>query len=309
MSLRVNVIIISYRSSGDIKGCLDALARSAYADFAVYVCENAGKAAFEQTRAALPSRLASGQSVEIYLAPGNLGYGGGINYVLDLAPAADAYWILNPDTVPDPQALGAMVARLEQGDCDAVGHDLVLSDGNLASRAGGVWNGWTARPHSISHGQPRTGPVDAEALERRINYVIGASMLVSAEFIKRAGRVREDYFLYCEETEWCLRGLRRGARLGYASEAVVVHLHGTTTGAGGALSGRSKLAIFLNERNRLLVTRDLFPGRLPVTAAIAFAHVLLRYGKSRAWRQIGYGLEGWLAGLRNQRGRPAFAPE
>jgi hypothetical protein len=69
------------------------------------------------------------------------------------------------------------------------------------------------------------------------------------------------------------------------------------------------MAIFLNERNRLLLTRDLFPLRLPVAAAFALAHMLVKYGKAGAWKQITYGLEGWIAGLRNERGKPVFVPE
>ena len=65
------------------------------------------------------------------------GYGGGINFGLDLPAApADLYWILNPDTEPAPQALGKMLARLNRGDCTAIGHDLVLADGYTASSGG-----------------------------------------------------------------------------------------------------------------------------------------------------------------------------
>ena len=309
MSLSVNVIIVSYWSSADIRSCLEALDESTYGDFKVFICENGGKAAFDEIRAALPKTLKGGQPVEIYLSSGNLGYGGGINHCLDMAPEADTYWILNPDTRPFPDALADMVARLEVGDCDAVGHDIVLPDGNLASRAGGWWRVWTAQAKSIDHGAPRGGPVDAKAMEQRINYIVGASMLVSAEFIRRAGRIREDYFIYCEESEWCLRALQRGAKLGYAPNAIVEHLHGTSTGAGGALQGRSRMAMFLNVRNRILLTRDLFPSKLPFAVLFILAHVLLRYGKEGAWKQIAYGLEGWIAGLRNERGKPVFVPE
>jgi hypothetical protein len=72
------------------------------------------------------------------------------------------------------------------------------------------------------------------------------------------------------------------------------------------VKSRPKLPIYLDERNKLLVTRDHFPLRFPVAALAAFLLILLRYGKAGAWRQMGYGLGGWTAGLLNQRGAPAW---
>jgi N-acetylglucosaminyl-diphospho-decaprenol L-rhamnosyltransferase len=305
MPLEVAIIIVSYRGLTDIIKCLRALSLSSYERFRVVLCENGGEDAFEQLRASLPARLLGGQPVDLYLAPGNLGFAGGVNFCLERAGLADAYWILNPDTEPGSQALAAMVDRLARGDCGAVGHDLVLPNGTLASR-GGFWQAWSARSVSIDHGRQRKPLRDPQEMERRINYVIGASMLVSRNFIERTGLMRDDYFLYCEEVEWCLRAAIEGEALGYAADAVVLHSHGTSTGGGGELRSRSRLSVYLTERNRLLLTRDRFPRLLPIAAIAAVFHLFLRYGKARAWRQISYAFAGWRAGLRDERGRPLW---
>ncbi len=305
-SLHVAVLIVSTNGVDDLSRCFGALQQSTYSDFRVVVCENGGPEAFQRLRTVLPEQLTGGQLVELLLAPDNLGYAGGINFCLDHTGVAGAYWILNPDTEPEPAALGALVERLLRDDCSAVGHDLVLSNGRLASLGGGRWKSWSARAVSINHGRPRPATIDVEAIEQSLDYIVGASMLVSAGFLARVGRMREDYFVYCEEVEWCLRAGVLGERLGYAPDALVLHAHGTTTGAGGALRQRSRTAIFLIERNRILVTRDLYRSRLPVVAPMALAHIFLKYAKARAWRQIGHALSGWLAGVRNRRGRPSW---
>ena len=43
------------------------------------------------------------------------------------------------------------------------------------------------------------------ALELAMSYVIGASMLVSADFLRSVGPMSEDYFLYFEELDWAYR--------------------------------------------------------------------------------------------------------
>jgi hypothetical protein len=57
------------------------------------------------------------------------------------------------------------------------------------------------------------------------------------------------------------------------------------------------------------LTRDCFPARLPIAAAAAlFLHGwrFIRYG---GWRQLRFGLAGWMAGLANERGVPAWLAE
>jgi N-acetylglucosaminyl-diphospho-decaprenol L-rhamnosyltransferase len=303
MALHVAVAIVSYRSAADVAECLHALAASRYADFEVVVCENGGPAAFSALQARVPSTLPTGQAVRLVLAERNLGYAGGVNRAMAAAPDADAWWVLNPDTHPDPEALGALVARLSQGDCAAVGGVVQMTTGQVQTY-GGHWQRRLARAVSLGYGAPSSGEVDGLQIERRQNYLSGASMLVGRAFVAAAGPMREDYFLYCEEVEWCLRAAKAGMRLGFAPNAVVVHKQGTSTGADADLRGRSKLSVYLNERNRLLLSRDCFPGLLPLTVLTVLATLLVRFGKRRAWRQLGYAVQGWWAGVRNQRGIP-----
>ncbi len=305
--MHVAVAIVGFRNPGDISRCLEALSQSSHADFEIIICENGGAAAFDALTAILPPALAGGQPVRAVLAPHNLGYAGGVNQCLEQTPAADAWWVLNPDTAPYPTALEAQVKRLQQGDCDAVGCTVHLPDRTLQSW-GGQWHAWIARSVFLGARLPMDRPVDPQEVERLQNYLNGASMVISRRFLEVVGPMREDYFLYCEEVEWCLRGLHHGIRLGFAKDAMVLHYQGTTTGAVTRVGGRSRLSIHLNERNKLLLTRDCFPQRLPVAALAALAVMFLRYGRRLAWRQLGYALGGWVAGLSGERGPPAWAP-
>ena len=151
-----------------------------------------------------------------------------------------------------------------------------------------------------------TGHPSAAEIEQRQNYLNGAAMVVSRAFVDRFGLMREDYFLYCEEVEWGLRGQKAGMRFGFASDGVVVHKQGSSTGNAVDLRSRSRLSVYLNERNRVLLSRDCYPALFPVTVVTTLATLLIRFGKRRAWRQVGYGVQGWLAGLANRRGAPGW---
>lgn len=303
--MHVAVSIVGFNNVADIVHCLEELDRATHTDFEVIICENGGPAAYAALESALPKVLSHGQPVRAVLAPGNLGYAGGVNRCLDETPQADAWWVLNPDTHPYPEALAALVARLEVGDCDAVGCTLHLPNGLVQSH-GGRWDMWLARAVSIGHSTPITEHPDPAVIESRQNFLNGAAMLLGRRFVATVGHMREEYFLYCEEVEWCLRGLGLGMRLGFAPKAVVLHYQGTTTGNPPDIRERGKTPVYLNERNRILMTRDLSPARLPVVVISTFLVMFARFGRRRAWRQLGYALQGWVAGLRNLRGRPGW---
>lgn len=308
MKCRVAVCIVSYKNPHDVVRCLEALGDSRWSDFEVVICENGGPVAFDNLRKAVPAALPGGQPVRPLLADSNLGYAGGVNLCIANSRDADAWWILNPDTIPSQRALGAMVARLQRGDCEAVGNTVYLEDGRVQS-FGGFWRRSMARAVSIGHGSRPAAEPGQEAIESKQNYLNGASMLVSRRFIEIAGLMEEDYFLYCEEVEWCLRAQELGLLLGFAPDAPVTHLQGTSTGNSTDLRQRSKISVYLGERNRLLLTRDRYPHLLLLAAVAAFGLLLLRFGRGKAWRQLGYAARGWGAGLMNRRGVPHWHSE
>ena len=303
--MHVAVAIVGFRNSDDIVRCLAALAASTHVDFEVAICEYGGAAAYETLTRTTPAALSGGQPVRLIEAPRNLGYAGGVNLAMAAAPDADLWWVLNPDTRPEPGAMAALVARMAPGDCDATGGTLLRADGSVQSW-GGRWRGWLARAVSIGFGASAEDRPATAVIEARQNYLSGASMMVGRRFLGAVGPMREDYFLYCEEVEWCLRAVGAGLRLGFAPQARVYHDHGATTGSGAAAREQPRLPLYLGERNKILLTRDRYPARLPVAAVAALAILILRYGRQGAWRQVGWGAAGWWAGLRDRRGVPAW---
>lgn len=301
----IAVCIVSFRDPDLIVRCLEALGRSTHAAFEVVLCENGGTAALAALRAKLPDRLPGGQSIAILPQTANLGYAGGVNAAMAARPDAAAWWVLNPDTQVEPGALAALVARLARGDCEAVGGMLYHPDGRVQAYAG-HWHGWLARATSIGLGQPMTAPIDPAAVERRANYLLGACMLIGRSFRATVGPMRDDYFLYAEEIEWCLRGRALGMRLGFAPDARICHGQGGTTGSAEAIHQRARLPIYLDERNKLHVVRDTTPRRMPVALACTFLLAWGRFGRRGAMRQWQHAMAGWWAGVRNQRGVPSW---
>lgn len=303
--MTIAICIVSFRNPAEIVACVEALALATYSDYEIVICENGGAVAYAALVRAVPSLLPGGQTVTCIEAPGNVGYAGGVNICMKARPDASAWWIVNPDTLPEAGTLAALMARLDKGDCDAVGGVIYHPDGKVQAY-GGRWRPWLARPESIGHGADMASIPDSRTVERQMNYLLGACMLIGRSFVDRAGLMREDYFLYCEEVEWCLRGIRMGLRLGFAPDAHILHGQGGTTGSADLITRRPRLPIYMDERNKLHVVKDTTPLRFPVAAVASFILASLRYARRGAFRQYGYALSGWMAGMAGRRGLPPW---
>ncbi len=326
-SRRVVVGVVGYRCEAIIARLVARSAAWTHRDFAIHICENGGPEAYERLTSALDGlglarqdgapgpasprivdgrtyRTRTGQDVVVSQASGNLGYSGGVNTVLDAVaddPGWSAFWLLNPDTEPDPGALAALLSHLDRGGHGAVGARLVYAGTGTMQQYGGRWRWWLGRGYNLGLGEPADRRPDVPAIEARLDYASGACMLVSRAFVRSVGTMDERYFLYSEEVDWCLR---RGVHsLGYAHEAVVHHDQGATIGSHASLRERSPISVYLLERSGLLLTRKFRPMILPLVALTAGLFTL-KYLKAGGPSLFAVALAGWAAGLRGERGFP-----
>lgn len=177
----------------------------------------------------------------------NLGFAGGCNVGISYALSRSdmAYvWLLNNDTVVRPDTLQYMVSRMQAepnaGICGSTQVFLERPD-VVQAYGGAAFNRWSGRSRPLGAGSSSTNPVDAKAIERQLNYIIGASMLVSRSFLQTVGLMADDYFLYYEEIDWAVRG--QSFKLVFAPQSIVYHRVGGSTA--------SKVSLYYMYLNRL----------------------------------------------------------
>jgi N-acetylglucosaminyl-diphospho-decaprenol L-rhamnosyltransferase len=323
----VVVAIVGYRNADDVHACLVALAESTRKSFLISICENGGRQAYkalidgldglvekrndppeifdERVDEIWVGRLRpSDQLVRIYLAKSNLGYAGGINVCIRQLGHSErwsAIWVLNPDTEPHPNALAALVARAREGPYSIVSSRLVHKSTQRVQSYGGRWRVLDARGVNVGMNAPLDAVPNVKEIERSMDYVSGASLFATRDYIESVGMMDERYFLYCEEVDWCLR--RGEHRLGYAHDSIVYHSYGTTIGSHASWDKRSRLSVYLQERNKLLLTRRFYPAIYPLVIMAAFL-MTFRYLIEGAKNNFFVALSGWFAGLRGEVGLP-----
>ena len=244
------VIVVTYNSERVINSLLDSLpaaCRGVHID--VVVVDN-GSA--DETRKVVEAR-----SDCRLLRSSNVGYAGGINAGVTFAAPASAVLILNPDVVLLPDSIAPLLARLRQPGVGIVVPRVLNFDGTLHTslrrepsllRALGL--GGTARPALAEYitelsSYDLAGPVD---------WALGAVMAVSSTCLKALGGWDASYFLYSEETDFCLRAGISDGRPG-------TNLCGATHVGGG--SGRTDKTHVMQIVNRVRLYAGVTAGWLP----------------------------------------------
>ena len=168
----------------------------------------------------------SSTRVHVVCNPENGGFAAGNNVGIKhaLAHGAEYVWLLNGDTTVDSQALSALVSAAESSKFGAVGSKILYAEGDVPTNR--IWSAGgkvDRRTHTVS--MLRSGESDNAENESVTvcDYVPGCSMLVHRSTVEQVGYIPEDYFMYFEETDWCMRMQAGGFANAIAPASVVYH--------------------------------------------------------------------------------------
>jgi GT2 family glycosyltransferase len=209
-----SLIIITYRHAAQIGACLEAVARlETPGPLEVLVLDNASDdGAAELVRARFPQ-------VRLLAERENWGFAGGVNRAA-AAARGERIALLNPDAVPAPGWLRALLAPLDDPAVGVVGSK-VLGAGGLIQSAGTLLDERLLLTAHRGGGEPDRGQYDAPAGVRAVH---GAAMAFPRALWAELGGFDEGFYpAYWEEVDFCVRAGRAGRRVLVQPDAVVYH--------------------------------------------------------------------------------------
>lgn len=277
---KVYIVVLNYNGWKDTLGCLDSLLQLDYDDYMIVVVDNASTDESEEKIAEW--RNTKDSALVKYIQAGkNSGFAGGnnvgIKYVMTNSDAK-YIWLLNNDTIVDSKALSKLVEVMESNHKIGIcGSKLVYDwDRSRVQGYGAIYNKYTGNNISITN----YNEID------KMDYVIGASMMVSRAFIEEIGLLSEEYFLYYEELDWALRAKSR-YKLACAPGSIVFHKQGASIGGNTVhVMARSKLSDYYSVRNRILFTKKHYPWCLPTIYLGLVVAIINRICRGQ-WDRVG----------------------
>ncbi|MGA9779974.1 MAG: glycosyltransferase family 2 protein [Limisphaerales bacterium] len=207
----VSVIIVTYNSAETVANCIASVQAQQGVEFEIIVVDNAS---IDGT-AAVVGKL--GDCINLLANRDNVGFGRANNQGFAASRGRFVYF-LNPDAqLIQTDGLARLCQALDQHPGWGLAGTRILSvDGRNETGVA------TSYP-----GQQRVR-MDFSRLPGTIAWILGASMFFPRRVYAGLNGFDTDFFLYCEETELCLRLRKCGHAIGLVEEVAVRHIGGAS---------------------------------------------------------------------------------
>ena len=209
-------VVVNWNGWRDTLACLDSLRLQDYPALSVIVVDNGSTDdSAARIRDAHPW-------VTLQETGANLGFPAGCNagIRLALAQGASLIWLLNNDTIAPPSTASALVrTALSHPEAGAIGSVLYYMHAPTRVQA---WGGGT-----ISLLTAFTTHFTAPASFAAENtYFTGASLVLPRRVCEEVGIFYEGFFMYCDDSDLCIRIHRAGLPLVVCPDTAILHKEG-----------------------------------------------------------------------------------
>lgn len=236
--MKTYIIIVNYFCHSYTSKCIKSIEKSDNLDFVkILIVDNSDNdLEFKQLQDSVSENINMQLDYKIIKTECNLGFAGGINFGLYHIRKSELssnfyVWVLNPDTKIDNNSLPELLKTFNYKIHSVVGSIIKDYNGDFIIASHGEFN-------------PNLGQIVTKTnnkISSKYFYPIGASLLTSNSVLIALGDFDEEYFLYFEELDFVLKGLKKGLKPAIAENSFIYHSQGATTN--NKSKGNKNLAI------------------------------------------------------------------
>lgn len=214
----VYIILINYNGYKDTIECVKSLWKIDYLNYKIIIVDN------NSTDESIMILKKNINNCIILESKENLGFAGGNNIGIKYALEhnADYVMLLNNDTLVSKNFLNNMIKSFyEDKRIGIVGPKIMYYfDKSRIWYGGGRinWFKFIGQHFGI-------GEIDKDKYneKKEVSFMTGCCMLIKKEVFKNVGLLKEDYFMYFEDVDFCARVLGENFKIFYNPKSVIYH--------------------------------------------------------------------------------------
>jgi GT2 family glycosyltransferase len=214
----VGVVTVTYNSAGVIDDFMQSMLAQAHCEFILYVIDNASP---DETM----NRISKYKDPRIVIIANerNVGVAEGNNIGIRAAlqDGCCSVLLVNNDTVFEPELVSKLLDGLERYKCDMIVPKILYFDEpKKIWCAGGAFRVLRGSAKHFGFNLRDDGRFDQV---RKVSYSPTCCMLISAGVFEDIGLMDTKYFVYFDDTDFCLRAHRAGLTLVYLPDSRLYH--------------------------------------------------------------------------------------
>lgn len=279
------VIILNYKNAKDTLSLLDSIESTNQIPHKIFVVDNASE---DDSVSILKKSLKEDQT--LIVSKKNDGYANGNNQGIQAAvkEGYNYFLILNNDTLVTDNLFLQLINFLQKNpDVGIVGPGICTYENpKILESAGSLVNFNTGKIVRLYNSNNVSSIKNKEI---NCDYVGGACLAFSKSLIDSIGLIPENYFLFFEETEWCIKAKKNGFKIICLGNSLIIHKGSATinhfTGLSEYYTYRN-LVLFI-KRNGSLKNKMIF---YPYIFSFAIKSLLTKKNGGRYFRYIKDGL-------------------
>lgn len=271
---KVSIIVLNWDGLEDTSELLHSLKKVNYPEINILVVDNnsSGNDA-DRLEAAFD------KYIKVIRSDKNLGFAGGNNLGIKKALEDDTDYILllNNDITVNPDFLEILVNKFETENQAGIiaprinyydEPEKIWSDGGTVSRIRGSGFAYSDKLET-----------EVEMADKSVTFVSGCCMLIKRDVLLKVGLFDENYFLYTEDTDLCLRTIKAGFKIYVTPRSKIFHKINSST-----KTKHSTLPLYYTTRNRLYFAKKNFRSTYYLTIIYLILTMII---KSLGWLFLG----------------------
>lgn len=241
------IILVNYNGTQLTLDCIESINKGTVVPDVIVIDNNSN--AFDRS-------LFEGYSNVIVIENDeNLGFSGGNNVAINYALRNDYSYLmlLNNDTIIDKYMVETLLNKIDEN-LLLVPKMYYYSNPRLLWYAGGYFNKLKGEAFHIGIGEEDVGQYDEE---RYVSFATGCCLFADKNVYEQLQGFSEEYFMYCEDTDFCLRCQEEGVKVYYVPSAKLWHKVGASAG------NESVNSVYYRNRNRFYLIKKHNLGVVP----------------------------------------------
>lgn len=237
---KIGIILLNYCNYKLTVDCIESIRKSTYQDYEIIVVDNNSPDHSGQ-------KLSQLEEIRFLQMDENLGFAAGNNRGIEVAlsDGCEYVMLLNNDTVIDPKMIETLVSKADANTVAVPKMYYFDADGrkDILWYAGGILK------YKSSDGLHIGGSKEDSkqySIEKEVTFATGCCMMIHRAILEKVGFLREEYFMYCEDTDYSIRLNKSGVKILYVPNAKLWHK--VSSSSGGEMS---KFIVYYVVRNKI----------------------------------------------------------